>query len=311
MKAVRFHDYGGVDVLHYEEVDRPTPSDGQVLLKVAGAAFNPIDTWIRAGQLVDIFPVSLPHTPGIDVAGTVVEIGDAVTGVRVGENVIGLLPIPGGGAMADFALAPAQALTSAPESVPLPHAAALPVAALTAWQALFEHADLRAGQTVLVNGAGGGVGGYVVQLAKQVGASVIATASPRSSQSVNAYGADRVIDYTERSLRDAITEPVDAVINLVVTTEPAMSELIGLIRSRGILVTATAPAADDPTSRVRIVFFPVRSDAGQLADIVKQVDAGALQVDVSAVHPLVDVALIHTSSAANEIRGKVILVPEG
>lgn len=310
MKVVRFHEFGGIDVLRYEDADRPIPGPGQVLLEVAGAAFNPIDTWIRAGQLVDVFPVTLPHTLGIDVSGTVIALGGDVSGFTVGQKVIGLLPIPGGGAMADFALAPAEILTPAPTTIDLAQAAVLPVAALTAWQALFEYAKLQAGQRVLVNGGGGGVGGFVIQLAKQAGATVIATASPRSADMVRGNGADIVINYTETSLSEAIAEPVDVVINLVVTQQAEMQELIALVRDRGILVTATAPSADDPTGRVRIVFFPVRSDAAQLAGIVEKVDAGRLNVDVSDVRPLVDVGYVHTMSAAGEIRGKVVLVPE-
>ena len=310
MKAVRFHAFGGESVLRYEDADRPTPGAGQVLLEVAGAAFNPIDTWIRAGQLADLFPITFPHTPGIDVSGTVIAVGGEVTGLAIGQKVIGLLPIPGGGAMADFALAPAEILTRAPSSIDLAHAAALPVASLTAWQALFEHAQVQADQRVVVNGGGGGVGGFVIQLAKQAGATVIATASPRSIEIVRSNGADVVIDYTKTPLAEAIAEPVDVVINLVLTTQPEMAALIGLIRPCGVLVTATAPAADDESGRVRIVFFPVRSDAAQLAAIVARIDAGGLKVDVSDVRPLADVADVHTMSAANEIRGKVVLVPE-
>lgn len=310
MKAVRFHEFGPDGVLRYEDVERPTPGPGQVLIEVAGAAFNPIDTWIRAGQLVDLFPVTLPHTPGIDASGTVIALGDGVGGFAIGQEVIGFLPIAGGGAMADFALAPTEILAPAPSTIELAHAAALPVAAMTAWQALFEHAGLEAGQRVLVNGGGGGVGGFVIQLAKQAGATVIATASPRSAAIVRSHGADIVIDYTETALGKATAEPVDAVINLVVTSPPEMEGLIALIRNRGIVVTATAPSADDPTGRVRIVFFSVRSDVEQLGEIVAKVDAGELAVDVSDVRPLVDAAHVHRMSAANQIRGKVILVPE-
>ena len=310
MKAVRFHEFGGESVLRYEHTDRPTPGPGQVLLEVAGAAFNPIDAWIRAGQLVDLFSITFPHTPGIDVSGTVIAVGDDVTDPAVGQRVIGLLPIPGGGAMADFALAPAEILTAAPTMIDLVHAAALPVASLTAWQALFEHAQVQADQRVLVNGGGGGVGGFVIQLAKAAGATVIATASPRSADIVRGNGADIVIDYTETPVGDAIAEPVDVVINLVVTARPEMAALIGVTRPGGVLVTATAPSADDESSRVRIVFFPVRSDPSQLAEIVAKVDAGELTVDVSDVRPLVDVADVHALSAANELRGKVVVVPE-
>ncbi len=310
MNAVRYHEYGATDVLRYEQIERPEPGAGEVLVRVAGAAFNPIDAWIRAGQLVDLFPVSLPHTPGIDVSGTVIALGDGVEHPAVGGAVIGLLPIAGGGAMAEFTIAPAEVLTSAPTSVPLADAAALPVAALTAWQALFEHAHVEAGQRVLINGAGGGVGGFAVQLAKQARATVIATASPRSESLIRSYGADQIVDYRSTRLADAITEPVDLLINLVVVDQSEMATLIGLTRPGGRLVTATAPTADDPTSRVRIVFFSVRSDPHQLASIVEQVDAGALRIDISARRSLSQAKRVHEQYAEGLTRGRVLLVPE-
>ena len=196
MKAVRFHEYGEPDVLRYEDVDQPVPGAGEVRLRVAASAFNPVDDGIRGGYLRDVFPVTLPHIPGIEVAGTVDALGEGVTGVQVGDDVIGFLPMVADGAAAEYVVAPAEILAPAPTSIPLPDAAALPMVGLTAWQALFDDAGLTAGQRVLINGAGGAVGGYAVQLAKRAGAHVIATASPRSSERVRSAGADEVIDHT-------------------------------------------------------------------------------------------------------------------
>jgi NADPH:quinone reductase-like Zn-dependent oxidoreductase len=230
MKAVRFHEYGSPGVLRYEEADRPRPGTGQVLIKVAATSFNPVDAGIRAGYLQQVFPVALPHTPGIDVAGTVADLGDSVTGPVIGDQVIGFLPMTQDGAAAEFVVAAAEVLAPAPTTIALTDAAALPVAALTAWQALFEHAGLRAGQRVLVNGAGGGVGGFAVQLARQAGAVVIATASPRSVAAVGSAGAGQIVDYTATKLADAVTEPVDVVLNLVTASESEMAVLTGLVR---------------------------------------------------------------------------------
>ncbi len=170
MKAVRFHDHGDAGVLRYEDVEVPVPGPGEVRLRVAATAFNPVDEGIRGGFLRDAFPVTLPHTPGIDVAGTVDLLGDGVDGVEVGDRVIGFLPMVADGASAEYVLAPAEILTAAPSGIPLADAAALPSVALTAWQALFDDAGLTAGQRLLVNGAGGAVGGHAVQLAKRAGA---------------------------------------------------------------------------------------------------------------------------------------------
>src|SRR5579859_212783 len=239
MKAVRFHEYGGIDVLRYEDVDRPRPGPGEVLVQVAGTAFNPVDTWFRAGIIHQIFPVTFPHTLGLDAAGTVVEQGEGVEVPAVGDAVIGFLPMTGPGAAAEFVVVLATVLVPAPTGIPLADAAAIPVAALTAWQALFEHGDLTPGQRVLVNGAGGGVGGFTVQLAKQAGATVVATASPRSAAIVRSLGADQIIDYTAVKVADVMREPADLVVNLVAGSREDTEALLGVTRPRGILVSAT------------------------------------------------------------------------
>jgi NADPH:quinone reductase-like Zn-dependent oxidoreductase len=310
MKAVRFHEYGGPEVLRYEDVDRPRPAAGQVLIRVAATSFNPVDAAMRSGFLQQVFPVALPHTPGIDVAGTLADLGEGVAGWSVGEAVVGFLPMTEDGASAEFVLAPAELLTGAPTSIPLVDAAALPSASLSAWQALFEQADLKAGQRVLVNGAGGGVGGYALQLAKQAGATVIATASPRSRDAVEALGADRIVDYTATAVTEAISEPVEVVLNLVNAPESDLAGLTDLVSDGGVLVSTTSPVRDDPGRDVRSVRLFVRSDAGQLATIVERVDSGELRVDVSERFPLSEIARVHELGEAGKFRGKVILTPD-
>ena len=309
MKAVRYDEYGAPHVMRYEDADRPHPAAGQALIQVAATSFNVIDASIRAGYLQQQFPVRFPHTPGIDVAGTVADLGEGVTGLRSGDAVIGFLPMNENGAAAEFVLAPVDVLTTAPRSVPLADAAALPAVALTAWQALFEHANLRAGQRVLINGAGGGVGGFAVQLAKWAGAFVIATASPRSTDAIRSDGADQIVDYTATTLTDAITEPADVVLNLVRASEQDMASLVGLVAPGGVLVTTASPTHDDPARRVRAISMFVRSDADELAAIVSKVDAGDLRIDISATYPLSDIALVHEKGEAGQFRGKVLLVP--
>ena len=310
MKAVRFHEFGGPEVLRYEDVDRPRPAAAQVLIRVAATSFNPVDAAIRSGFLQQVFPVALPHTPGIDVAGTLAEIGEGVAGWSVGEAVVGFLPMTEDGASAEFVLAPAELLTGAPTSIPLFDAAALASASLSAWQALFEQADLKAGQRVLVNGAGGGVGGYALQLAKQAGATVIASASPRSRDAVEALGADRIVDYTAAAVTEAISEPVEVVLNLVNAPESDLAGLTDLVSDGGVLVSTTSPVRDDPGRDVRSVRLFVRSDAGQLATIVERVDSGELRVDVSERFPLSEIARVHELGEAGKFRGKVILTPD-
>ena len=308
MKAVRYDAYGDPQVMRYEDAEQPRPAARQALIRVAATSFNAVDAAIRAGYLRQQFPVRFPHTPGIDVAGTVVALGEGVAGLGVGDAVIGFLPMNEDGAAAEFVATPADVLVAAPRTVPLAAAAALPAVALTAWQALFEHATLRAGQRVLINGAGGGVGGFAIQLAKGAGVFVIATASPRSTDAVRSAGADQIVDYTTTTLTDAITEPVDVVLNLVRASDQDMAGLVGLVTPGGVLVTTASPAQDDPARAVRAISMFVRSDATDLAAIVAKVDAGDLRIDISETYPLSDIALVHEEGEAGQFRGKVLLV---
>ncbi|MFD8932248.1 NADP-dependent oxidoreductase [Streptomyces mirabilis] len=314
MKAVRFHQYGDPDVLRYEDVEQPVPGAGQVRVRVAATSFNPVDANIRAGFMQGPIPVTLPHSPGIDVAGTVDALGEGVTGIQVGNQVIGFLPMTGPGAAAEYVLAPVEALTPAPKSVALSDAAALPLVGLTAWQALFEHAELTAGQRVLVNGAGGAVGGYAVQLAQQAGAFVIATAGPRSSRRVTAAGADEVIDHTTADVATAVSQPVDVVLNLAPVEPAQLDALLGLVRPGGVLVNTTVwmPAPSDEERGVRGIDLFVRSDAEQLSHLAALIDGGELRVEVARQVPLAELPALHADAAAGALpSGKVVVVASG
>jgi len=311
MKAVRFHEYGGPDVLRYEDADQPVPGAGQVRLRVAATTFNGVDANIRGGNMQGPIPVELPHTPGIDVAGTVDALGEGVDGLAVGDQVIGFLPMTGVGAAAEYVIAPAEVLAAAPTSVPLADAAALPVVGLTAWQALFDHAKLTAGQRVLINGAGGAVGGYAIQLAKSAGAHVVATAGPRSNRQVRAAGADQVIDHTTADVTREVTEPVDVVLNLAPVDPARLGALVTLIRDGGTLVNTTVwmPAPADEKRGVNGVNLFVRSDPDQLAHLVDEVDAGRLHIDIAERVPLADLAALHARAATGALpSGKVTVI---
>lgn len=311
MNAIRFHEFGDAAVLRYESVERPTPGAGEVLLRVAGTSFNPVDDGIRGGYLQGPFPVALPHTPGIDVAGTVAELGDGVSGLAVGDAVVGFLPIVADGAAADYVIAPAEVLAAAPTSIPLAQAAAFPMVALTAWQALFDDAGLTAGQRVLVNGAGGAVGDYAVQLARHAGAYVIATASRRSRARVEAAGANEVIDHTRTELAAAVTEPVDVLLNVARISGEQLEALTALVRDGGVVVN-TIPTIDTPSDEargVRGIGVFVRSDTEQLAQLVALVDAGTVHVSVTEQLPLAELPAVHARAEAGEVSGKVVLVP--
>ena len=310
MKAVRYHSYGDSDVLVYEEADQPVAGLGQVVVRVAGTAFNPVDAAIRAGFLQQVFPVAFPHVPNFDVAGVVTEVGEGVSGWSAGDAVVAFLPMTAPGAAAEYAAAPAEALATAPRTVELADAAALPSAGLTAWQSLFEHAGLKPGQTVLINGAGGAVGGYAVQLAKQAGATVTATASARSHDRVRSYGADRIVDYTAAPVLQAVAgQRFDVVLNLVRTSPEETAQLVGLVADGGAFVSTTTPGPEDAGRGVRTVRVYARSDAAQLAELVARVDAGDLKIEVAERLPLAELAAVHDQAAAGRLSGKTVLTP--
>jgi len=309
MKAVRFHEYGDPDVLRYEDVEQPDPGAGEVRIRVAATSFNPVDDGIRGGYLQGPFPVTLPHVPGIDVAGTVDALGEGVTDVQVGDDVIGFLPMLADGAAAEYVVVPAEILAPAPTRIPLPDAAALPMVGLTAWQALFDDAGLTAGQRVLINGAGGAVGGYAVQLAKRAGAHVIATASPRSSERVRSAGADEVIDHTTTDV--TVAEPVDVLLNLAPIAPEELVALVALVRPGGVVVNTvpTIPTPADDQRGVRAIGVFVRSDAEQLSRLAALVDRGELRVDVAERVPLAELPAVHTKAATGALPGKVVILP--
>lgn len=307
MRAMRIHQYGAASVIREEEVPRPAPGRGDVLIQVAATSFNPSDVGLRRGLLRTVLPLDLPYTLGGDVAGTIVELGDDVHTLAVGDRVVGR--VDNGGAAAEYVTAAADTLVAAPAAIPIAHAAAIPIAGLTAWQAVFEHAGVTPGQRVLVNGAGGGVGGFAVQLAKHAGAHVIATASPRSTDIVRQLGADETVDYTAMPVGDALDGPVDIILNLVDLGGQSAAALMSLVRPGGIVVSATGAPTVPAGSSVAAVSFVARNDTGHLAALIKLIDTGAGRVDIASTRPLAELAAVHLDAEAGRIRGKTILVP--
>ncbi|MBW5484074.1 zinc-binding dehydrogenase [Streptomyces bambusae] len=307
MKTARIHEYGDASAIRYDDVPLPRPAFGDVLIRVAATSFNPTEAALRAGLLQAFLPVELPYTLGWDVAGTVAEVGAGVEGFAVGDRVVGRLD--SGGAAAEYARAPAAVLTAAPKSVPLAHAAALPVAGLTAWQAVFEHGKVETGQRVLVNGAGGGVGGFVTQLAKHAGAEVIATAGPRSTEAVLRQGADHVVDYTARPVSAALDGPVDTLLNLVPLSPQDAAALAPLVRAGGRIVSIATPIEPPADAGVSAMHMVARNDVAHLGALVELVDAGAIGIDISASRPLADLADVHRLGQAGRTRGKVLIIP--
>ncbi|MFC3499837.1 NADP-dependent oxidoreductase [Micromonospora krabiensis] len=303
MRAVRFHNFGGPEVLRVEEAPLPVPAAGQVLIRVAGTSYNPGDALIRSGVIPGAETIRLPHIPSVDVAGTIVEVGAGVRGNAVGDQVIAYQSAYEDGGAAEFVAIDANMIAPAPTSIPLSDGAALPVVGLTAWQAVHEHLGVRSGQKILINGAGGGVGRLAVQLAKAAGATVIATAGPASVAAARSAGADEVIDYTV----DRPTGPVDAVFNTAPVAERLLRPLVALIRPGGSLVSITSSPPVDPARQVRTTVMVVRRDAAQLAELAHLVDSGVITVGITERLPITETAAVHHRAAAGKLPGKIVL----
>ncbi|MBD8611858.1 NADP-dependent oxidoreductase [Frigoribacterium sp. CFBP 13729] len=309
MKAVRFEQTGGPEVLEHVEVEQPTPAAGEVLIRVAASAYNAADAGMRGGFLP--IPVALPHVPGYDVSGTVEALGDGVESLSVGDEVVSFLPMGRDGGAAEFVIAPADALVTAPTSIPLADAAALPSVALTAWQALVDDGRLQAGQRLLVVGAGGVVGKYAIQLAKRLGAHVVATASPRSADAVRAAGADQVIDHTESDVLGALDGQVDVLLNLAPLDPAQFGADVAAVRDGGVVVSTTAFIATpgDESRGVRAATVFVRPNRDRLEQLVALVDAGDITVEVTRRVSLAELPALHAEAEAGRIAGKVIVLP--
>lgn len=306
MRAWRIHAFGGPDALRLDTVVRPTPGPGEVLIKVAAAGVGPWDGWIRAGQ--SALPQPLPLTLGSDLAGTVVAIGDGVSEFVEGERVFGATNAQFTGAQGEYALAEAGRITQIPPGIDDITAASLPVVAATAWQALFDEAHLRSGQSVLIHGAAGNVGRYAVQLARSAGLRVLATAAEPDRELLFDLGADLVIDFRNERFEDRIST-VDAVIDLVGGDTQARSFTV--LRRGGRLVSAVAEPDQELARRHRVAarFFLVDVKARILERIATAVTARKLASNVGLVLPCSEAPLAHEilDGQRPRIKGKIVL----
>jgi NADPH:quinone reductase-like Zn-dependent oxidoreductase len=309
MRAVHFYAYGGPEQLVLEQVPRPEPQAGEVLVRVYAAGVNPIDWKIRKGFFKDVRPVPFPFTPGSELAGTVELLGPGITGWKRGQAVYGR---GAKGAYADYAVIAADQLSDIPHNISFDQAASVPAGASTAWMALFSLADLQAGQTVLVHGAAGGVGNYAVQLARRIGAHVIGTASSKNLEFVHTLGAETVIDYA--------TTPFEQVVHKVdVVVDPLGGEMQDrswpLIKPGGMLVAIGHPSAEDVAVKygVRtastILAQPVPPDREPrpLREISALIESGLLLPQVGQVFSLEEAAQAQALSETGHGRGRIVL----
>jgi NADPH:quinone reductase-like Zn-dependent oxidoreductase len=305
MKAVRIHRFGPPEVITLEDLPKPVPGAGEVVIKVEAAGVGRFDGLIRRGQSVMV--QTLPLTLGSDVAGVIDSIGRGVHQFKIGDEVFGVTNQGFTGAYAEYALAKADRIAPKPQTLNYTHAASVPVASVTAWQMVFDSAELRAGSSVLIHGAAGNVGGYALQFAKQAGAMVFVTASAQQVSYVRSLGAFAVIDYHTRRFEEHVKE-MDAVIDTV--GGEILDRSFAVLRRGGILVSATALPSQERANEcgVRAVFFLVEVTAERLEKIAELIDAGRLKTHVGEVLWLDEARQAHEMlEGAPHRRGKIVI----
>jgi NADPH:quinone reductase-like Zn-dependent oxidoreductase len=305
MKAIRLHEPTGISGLVYEDAPDATPMLWDVLVKVAacGITHNELDWPLRTcrnGHQRDLI------IPGQEVSGVVTALGLGTAGIAVGDEVFGLTDGYRDGAAAEYVAVEARNLALKPQTADHVHAAAVPRAGLTAWQALFDHGKLAKGQTVVIHGAGGAVGSTAVQLARWAGAEVIGTGRSRARQLVMDLGADRFVALDEDRLEDAAGQ-ADVVFDLVGGDVLARSP--ALLKPGGALVSVVSPQLPADRDDIKKVFFIQEASRAQLAELARLVDQGHLRPQVGGVYPLAQAVEAYSAKAAGGIPGRIVLQP--
>ncbi|MDI4643721.1 NADP-dependent oxidoreductase [Cohnella hashimotonis] len=307
MQAIQVHAYGGPDVSKIQTIDRPQPAADEALVRIVYAAVIPLDFKIRNGWLQQVFPVTMPYTPGFYASGVVEATGPDVTAFAPGDRVFGTIR----GAYAEYGVAKALELVKVPDRLAFEDAATIKAGAEAAWKALFTEGELQAGQTVLLHAAAGGVGQFAVQLAKWKGATVIATASTSNLDFVKTLGADQVFDYTTTNFEDVAGE-VDLVVDSVGGETEARSWSV--LKKGGIFVSLTQDPSQENARKHGVTAkfnteWPTREDLESLTELIAE---GTIKAEIDAIFPLSQADKALEKSEARHGRGRILLgvIPE-
>jgi NADPH:quinone reductase-like Zn-dependent oxidoreductase len=306
MKAIVVHEYGGPEVLKYEDAPRPEPKEGQILVRVVAAGVNPVDGMIRSGMFAKHEKAAFPMILGGDIAGVVENAGNKITKFKAGDPVFAYLSLKNGGGYSEYALATEREAAPKPKSLTYVEAAAVPIVALTAWQALVDTAKLSAGQTVLIHGGSGGVGTFAIQIAKARGAKVIATASTANQDLLKELGADIAVDYTKQKFED-LAKDVDVVLDSV--GKDTLARSYGVVKKGGFIVSIVArlDQAELDKHGIHGATLSVDPNSEELAEIGKLIDEKKIKVIVSQTFPLSEAVKAQEQVATGHTRGKIVL----
>ncbi len=304
MKAIRIHRFGGPEVLTLDDVPWPQPKDDEVLVRVHAASVNPVDYKIRGGSY-SVKEDQLPYTLGRDLSGTVELLGTRAHTLKAGDPIFAFIGMDRG-AYAEYVVVKAMEMAAKPDSLDHVQAAAVPLAGLTAWQGLFDHGHLQAGQRVLIHGGAGGVGHLAVQFAKAKGADVLTTASGSDLDFVHGLGADEVIDYEAERFEDRVSD-VDLVFDLV--SGDTQDRSWGVLKEGGILVSTLGqpPAGKAAQHNVQATGYRAQPNPAQLSEIGRLIDDGQVRVVVDRIFPLTEAGVAQDYLEQEHVRGKVVL----
>jgi NADPH:quinone reductase-like Zn-dependent oxidoreductase len=306
MKAVVIHEYGGPEVLKYEDIPRPEPNDDQLLIRVIAAGVNPVDGMIRSGMFAKEGNRAFPIILGGDVAGVVEKVGSKVTKFKAGDPVFAYVSLDNSGGYAQYAVVTEREAAPKPKSLTYVEAAAMPIVAMTAWQALVDTAKLSSGQTVLIHGGSGGVGSFAIQIAKARGAKVIATASTANQDFLKQLGADVAIDYTKQKFED-VAKDVDVVLDSI--GRDTLARSYGVVKKGGIIVSLVARPKESELENhaIRGTSLNVEPNSEELAEIGKLIDDKKIKVIVSQTFLLSEAMKAQEQVATGHTRGKIVL----
>lgn len=306
MKAVRIHEYGNAEVLRYEDAPEPTVGDDDVVIKVMGTSVNPVDWKIREGHLKGLITYEMPFIPGWDVSGVVHAVGPKASVFKVGDEVYSRPDIGRNGTYAEYVAVRESEVARKPKTISHLEAGSLPLAGITAWEAIVAVGMVAGGQRVLVHAASGGVGSLAVQIAKACGAFVIGTASGVNRELVESLGVDEFIDYQTQNLATA-TKDIDVVFDTIGGS--TQDDSWSVMAKGGILISIVSQPSEEKAKEmgVRSSYLFIGPNVDALNELAALVDSGQLHPVIAAEFALEDVKLAHALSESGRAKGKIVL----